>query len=65
MNLIGSIAQLSNDDVLTEKVKRLETDIKVFQEELQQSYELIDQLEFEIEEVSVKMKIYKNKNDQI
>lgn len=65
MNLIGSIAQLSNDEVLTEKVKRLETDIKVFQEELQQSYELIDQLEFEIEEVSVKMKIYKNKNDQI
>lgn len=52
---IGSIAQLGSDEKLTEKVKRLEADIKIFQEELQQSYELIDQLEFEIEEVSVQI----------
>lgn len=50
--VIGSIAQLTNDDALSDKVKRLEADVKVLEEELQQSYELIDQLEFEIEEVS-------------
>lgn len=42
-------------------MKRLETDIRVLEEELQQSYELIDQLEFEIEEVSVKRKRKKSK----
>lgn len=54
INKIGSIAQLSNEDQ-TEKIKRLEAHINVLEEELQQSYELIDQLEFEIEEVSLKI----------
>lgn len=42
-------------------MKRIEADVKALEEELQQSYELIDQLEFEIEEVSVKMKVLTNK----
>lgn len=51
----GSIAQLNNDEISTERIKRLEADKKMLEEELQQSYEIIDQLEFEIEEVSVKI----------
>lgn len=47
--ITGSIAELHNEG---ERVKRLEADVKILEEELQQSYELIDQLEFEIEEVS-------------
>lgn len=37
---------------MADKVKWLEADIKNLEEELQQSHEIIDQLEFEIEEVS-------------
>ncbi|KAJ6646491.1 hypothetical protein Bhyg_01702 [Pseudolycoriella hygida] len=51
VTVIGSIAQLNSDESSDGKVKRLEADIKVLEEELQQSYELIDQLEFEIEEI--------------
>lgn len=46
-------ADTNEDAAAAEECKRLQAEVRQLEDELQESYELIDDLEFEVEQVSV------------